>query len=276
MSKVPKIFHQIWYQGEANIPLHLQEYRLSWIDKHKHYQFVLWNQHKIESLINSTNETIKKLYYSYDLMIQRIDFAKYIILYFYGGIYIDMDVKCLSSIDTIFETHHDKNVILSYSPTNFAHSLSLNVIGLRLNEKLINNGIMACTPKHALLENIIIQAMTNRNTVFRKLGKNFLHIFYTTGPVMVTQAYRNTVDKHDIVILDNSYFEACNIYNVKESCNPPNHAIALHVYEGSWQTSSEKQIVNVYFFLQKYVKVLLFIILVLILVKYYTKKRKSL
>lgn len=251
MSSIPKIIHQIWYQGEANIPDHLRDYRQSWIHKHPNYQFVLWDQPKIESLLDKMNIEIKELYHAYDLMIQRIDVAKYIILYVFGGIYIDMDVKCLKSLDTIYNAHPDKNVILSLCPYNFFHSLVLKLVGLRSNENLINNGVIACVPQHPLLEAIIVQAMKNKDTLLKVLRKNFLHIFYTTGPVMVTQAFREFKNDSDIAILDNTYFEACDIDSVKNGCVPPSHAVALHVYEGSWHTSYEKWIVKVYFFIEK-------------------------
>jgi len=276
MSNIPKIIHQIWYQGEANIPDHLRNYRQSWMDKHPNYQFVLWDQSKIESLVDKMNIEIKELYHAYDLMIQRIDFAKYIILYIFGGIYIDMDVKCLKSLDTIYNAHPDKNVILSLCPYNFFHSLLLKLVGLRSNENLINNGVIACIPQHALLRAIIVQAGKNKNTVLKNLNKNFLHIFYTTGPVMVTQAFREFKNNTDITILDNTYFEACDIDSVKNGCVPPSHAVALHVYEGSWMSSHEKWIVNIYFFIEKYFVLLILISIAFAISKYLKKPAKRL
>lgn len=270
MSNIPRIIHQIWYQGELNVPSHLQAYRQTWMDIHKKYVFVLWDKDRIEALINSLPRSIKKLYYSYELMIQRIDFAKYIILYIYGGIYIDMDVKCLKSLDTIYEKYSDKNVILSLCPYNFFHALSLRLVGLRGDEKLINNGVIACTPNNSFLLNVIEQAKKNRQTIFEALPRNFLHIFYTTGPVMVTHAFRNTKKRQDIVVLDNTYFEACDIDNVRKGCVPPSHAVALHVYEGSWVSSTEKSFINMYFFLERNSRILLCILIVLyIIIKTY-------
>jgi mannosyltransferase OCH1-like enzyme len=274
MSKIPLKIHQIWYQGESNVPPHLQAYRQSWIDIHPNYSFVLWDKDSIETLIKGFPPAISTLYYSYELMIQRIDFAKYVILYAYGGIYIDMDVKCLQSLDTIYKKHPDKNVILSLCPYNFLHSLSLGLVGLRLNENLINNGVIACTPRHSFLLNIIRQAETNRPTVFKAVS-SFLHIFYTTGPVMVTHAFRNTKRREDIVVLDNTYFEACDIDSVKNGCIPPSHAVALHVYEGSWHSSSEKSVVNMYFFMERNSKTLLFILFIMyIIFRTPTNKRR--
>lgn len=273
MSHIPKIIHQIWYQGETNIPDHLRDYRQSWVDKHPNYLFVLWDQSRIESLIDTMNYETQETYHSYDLMIQRIDFAKYVILYTFGGIYLDMDVKCLKSLDTIYNAHPDKNVILSLCPYNFFHSLSLRLVGLRSNENLINNGVIACVPQHPLLNAIIRLAKNNKDTIFKVLGKNFLHIFHTTGPVMVTQAFREFKNDTDIAILDNTYFEACDIDNVRNGCVPPSHAVGLHVYEGSWMSSHEKWIVNIYFFIEKYFMLLISLSIVFVMYKYLKNKK---
>lgn len=121
-------------------------------------------------------------------MIQRIDFAKYVILYIFGGVYIDIDVKCLKSLDSIYNEHSDKNLILSLCPPNFIYRLLLGFAGLHLGERLINNGVIFSIPQHPFLLAIIKQAEQNKNTILKVLGKNFLHIFHTTGPVMVTMA----------------------------------------------------------------------------------------
>jgi hypothetical protein len=252
MSDIPRIIHQIWYQGKSEIPEHLFDYRKAWVKMHPGYQFVLWDQQRIESVINKLPEQIQKLYYSYELMIQRIDFAKYVILYLFGGIYIDMDVKCLASLEKIFIANKDKKVILSLCPYNFFHVMLLQLVGLRPNEKLINNGVIACVAWHPFLLAVINQAALNRHTIFKSLGKNFLNIFFTTGPVMVTHAARKFVNHPDIAILDNSYFEACDIDSVKNGCVPPPHAIGLHVYEGSWMTSLEKGVLKLFFFIRSH------------------------
>lgn len=47
MTNIPKKIHQIWYQGESNIPSYLNEYRQSWIKIHPKYEFYLWDKDNI-------------------------------------------------------------------------------------------------------------------------------------------------------------------------------------------------------------------------------------
>lgn len=260
---IPRIFHQIWYQGESRLPLHLKEYRQSWIAQHPNFTFAFWDQPSIENLVNQSEPWIKDHYFSYELMIQRIDFAKYVILHHFGGIYMDIDVKCIKPIDDLLSEHSEKNVILSKCPYDFVHHSLMFFIGLRLGEPLINNGIMMCNKGHSIMTSIMKTCFENRATIFRLFGNNFLHIFATTGPVAVTKAFRK-VPKGDVTVLDHTFFEACDIHDVKKYCEIPKHAIGLHVYEGSWVSPFEKLLTNSYFFIKdRFVLIIIFLIIFL-------------
>lgn len=58
------------------------------------YQYTLWNETMLDDLISSEYPDIKELYNSYDHWVKRLDVAKYLVLYQFGGWYIDMDVIC--------------------------------------------------------------------------------------------------------------------------------------------------------------------------------------
>ena len=105
---IPKIIHQIWFQGESEIPPHLNEYRRTWKELNPEFKMMFWDKERIEFLVNKTEWS--DVYYSSPLMIQKIDIAKYIILLEYGGIYIDIDIKCIKPIRTILS--EGKNVLL--------------------------------------------------------------------------------------------------------------------------------------------------------------------
>ena len=63
---IPRIIHQIWFQGESEIPPHLQEYRNTWIKIHPEYEIKLWDQKLIDILLEQIDLVwLSKLYYSY-------------------------------------------------------------------------------------------------------------------------------------------------------------------------------------------------------------------
>ena len=91
----------------------------------------------IENLLNKPNNIkFKKIYYDFDEDIMRIDFAKYLILWNIGGIYIDLDIciigKSISHLfnkDYFFVRWHDSklpyNAILG---TKSKNSLYLDIL----------------------------------------------------------------------------------------------------------------------------------------------------
>src|SRR5579859_1748998 len=107
---IPKLLHQIWFQGEANIPDKFNSYRESWRKHNPTYSFATWNEKSINEIM--PNE-LKETYDSFDLTIQKIDYAKYVILYLHGGMYVDMDMMCLRSLDTLLD--QDKDLIVGYA-----------------------------------------------------------------------------------------------------------------------------------------------------------------
>lgn len=264
--RIPKIIHQIWFQGEDKIPEHMLVYHRSWKEKCPDYILKVWGETEIKELMETVPEWIGDTYNSYDKMIQKIDFAKYAILYVHGGIYIDMDVKCLKSLNHT-PGLQTKKAIFSIMPYNTCQKLLLMTLGMSFNRDIINNGIIFCEPKSDIMLDTMKEAVKNKDNIFKGIS-NMLYVFASTGPVCLTKAvYRYNGD--DIQFLDNTYFEACDIDSVRNGCTPPGHAIGLHVYEGSWVTGNENILVKTYFFIQtNFHLLLIFFILFFVFKKY--------
>jgi len=254
--KIPKTIHQIWFQGEDQIPPNLLEYHESWKTLNPDYKILVWDQPKIEKLINQQEPWIKETYFFYEKMIQKIDFAKYVILYTYGGIYMDMDIKCLQSLNNT-PSINESDIILSDMPTLLIQKIiSSFYLKKYSSNNFINNGTIMCIPKSELLYSILQEAYNLKH--FTKLLLNSMHVFATTGPFCLTLAYnkfKNTdnFQKTKIKILDKSYFENCTIFEYRnKTCEPPPHAIGIHYYANLWISPVEKHLVSLYDFFIKY------------------------
>ena len=74
---IRKNLHQIWWQGEINIPKKYKIYRKSWFKNHAKWKYYLWDKHSFEKLLYRINNSfLIKIYNKLPLMIQKIDFAK--------------------------------------------------------------------------------------------------------------------------------------------------------------------------------------------------------
>jgi hypothetical protein len=277
---IPKVIHQIWFQGEEKIPEHLQIYHKSWIDKNPSFEVKVWDEISIQAVLKEYNDTkTTEMYNNYRYMIQKIDLAKYIILYIYGGIYIDMDIKCIQPITDDFIKGND--VILSEMVYNIFHSLLFTTVGHTFTDTIINNGVIMVIPKHPILLYTIEEANNKKESFYYYVNKP-IYVFSSTGPICLTLAtkkYKSENKDTNIKILDKTYFEGCDLIQVNNNtCNIPSNAIGIHLYENSWLDSSDNVFVAIVSFLMKYMYfifafIVLFIGFVLLKpMKYFKKK----
>tara|TARA_B100002019_G_C21157058_1_gene541260 strand:+ start:293 stop:991 length:699 start_codon:yes stop_codon:yes gene_type:complete len=108
-----KIIHQIFFNiGKGELKdikpfykcyKHNKEYC-----KKNNIKYKLWSRKQVEKLLEKPkNKEFKKLYYDFDQDIMRIDFGRYLILWNYGGIYIDLDICIMNkSIKSLFEKEY--------------------------------------------------------------------------------------------------------------------------------------------------------------------------
>ena len=263
---IPKIIHQIWFQGEENIPEHLKAFHKSWIDINPKFEVKVWDEKSIqEVLVKFNDKETTDMYNNYVYMIQKIDLAKYVILYMYGGIYIDMDIKCLKPITDEFIG--DNDVILSELVYNFFHASIFIGVGHNITEKIINNGVIMTVPKHPILLYTIEQAKKNKNSFYYYINKT-IYVFSSTGPICLTLAtkkFKSENKSSKIKIIDETYFEPCDLIQVNnEDCKFPDNAIGVHLYENSWLDTSDNLFMAIVSYIVKYKYVFIFLIVFLV------------
>ena len=255
---IPRIIHQIWFQDNyqneinllkikninldrifsSNIPQKFKKNIIKMFSFNADYYYILWNQETIEKYV--LFEPYKKLYYSYDLMIQKIDLAKYLILYLYGGIYIDVDTYNLKCFDKIFNLYPKADLLLSKSvPFNFFEA-KLASKNLNCNMKnFINNGILISKKNHyfwiLLMQEMIKQKNKNNEPIYNYLFN--IKVFNTTGPAIMTNVFQkfNFLFKNT-VLLENKFFEPCVGFD--PTCVPNKDTITYHQHTSTWYKNS--------------------------------------
>lgn len=250
-----KIIHQIWWQGENNIPNKYKTFRKKWIYTHNSWKFILWDKSLFEKLLQKLNNKFYNyIYLNLPYMIQKIDFCKYIIIYLYGGIYIDIDTVPEKKLDDLIYKIN-KDLILCKLELNF---LSYKYI-------LINNGII-----------MSIKYNNFFNYLFYLIYKNIKSKFYypkdwyileSTGPIVFTKAmimYLNNTKTNNYKILNSSYFESCetNKWGNKNICTKGLYI--THIHDCSWCSYKFKFILKHKFKIQ----IILILIIYFIVKKY--------
>jgi hypothetical protein len=101
---IPKIIHQIYHNFD-NIPYtekHLYVKSIKAIKKHcPEYEHRIWNDEDSIKLIKDNLPQFLDFYMNLRYKIQRVDFIKYMVLYVYGGIFVDMDDIILRSLNPL-------------------------------------------------------------------------------------------------------------------------------------------------------------------------------
>ena len=275
---IPRIIHQTWKTDK--IPEVWVESVNACKDIHKSYKYILWTHATMKDFVKKEYPEFYKTYNSYPNVIQRCDAFRYLVLYKYGGIYIDMDIKCLKPITDEFLS--DNDVILSELVYNFFHASLFVCVGHNAMEKIINNGVIMTVPKHPILLYTIEQAKKNKNSFYYNINKT-IYVFSSTGPICLTFAtkkFKSENESSKIKIIDETYFEACDLIQVNnEECKFPEHAIGVHLYENSWLDTSDNIFISIVSFIVKYKYLFIFLIVFLILffivkpMKYFKKMK---
>jgi alpha 1,6-mannosyltransferase len=110
-NKIPKVINQIWLDKEVDdneIPptkyLKLG-YPQSWIILNKDFHYKLWNRKKIVALFDEIPEfkPFYKFWLNLAQHIERCDFSRFMIMFARGGMYCDLDFKCVKDITPLIE-----------------------------------------------------------------------------------------------------------------------------------------------------------------------------
>ena len=99
-STVPAIIHQTWRDAHS-IPESWQKASNSCRALHPNYQYRFWTDKEARCLIEKEFPCLLSTYDAYPYDIQRADVIRLIVLYVYGGIYLDMDIVCLKPLDQL-------------------------------------------------------------------------------------------------------------------------------------------------------------------------------
>lgn len=175
---IPSIIHQTW--KNTVIPENWKEAVASCKEINGDLEYMQWTDASMEEFVKKNYSDFYPVYSSYKYPIQRCDAFRYLILYTYGGIYLDMDTVC-------------KKTLKSFLNYDLVLAKSAN-----LDSSFTNSFIMAA-PQHPFIKFCIdhLPAYANNKVYF---GKH-LHIMNSTGPSFLTAMLK----KYKLETIPNHY-----------------------------------------------------------------------
>jgi mannosyltransferase OCH1-like enzyme len=99
-NPVPRILHQT-YRDVDSIPFQWQQASNSCRTLHSNYEYKFWTDNEGRRLIEKEFSCLLSTFDSYPYNIQRADVIRLVVLYIYGGIYLDMDIIFLKVLNNL-------------------------------------------------------------------------------------------------------------------------------------------------------------------------------
>ena len=197
--------------------------------------FKVWNENKITKLIKSVDDKYIKYYNKLIINKSKEDFAKYLILYKHGGLYVNnLLLKCNRNYNILGEYVLSKKVNILFIEEN--ESIGLERGLLKKESNIINDDIIYISEKD---NELILYVLNNIN--YDKIPQNQYQTKLQLGNYFLTNQVNNFYFKHEfknVDVLNYSVIpnELLNIKYKKElypnTIDLINPAIKLSEYSG--------------------------------------------
>lgn len=207
---IPKIIIQTW--KTKKLCTKYKEWSLTWKKYNPDYKYLLFDDNDCYRFIYNNYYKYIDLYESLSI-IEKTDMFRYLVLHYYGGIYVDMDTICFKSLTPLLNL--------------FENSL---ITGIEYNEPLQYLQWFIACPKNCKIMIELVNEIYKRSWI--KPLKSLIMksndlIYYTTGPVMYTYVLKNT--KESVVVLEKGKL-GCYDKNLINQ-----NSYLQHLFEGSWK-----------------------------------------
>lgn len=202
-----KFIHLISINNDENFS---NKNLLSWLKFNSDWKCKKWNSNMINNFLKTNYQKIFNYYTKVDEN-KKKHIASYLILYHFGGIYINSDLICLKPIKYLLKFFRKYNVILSKYPNiNFLEKVYYQILGIYDTNNIISNEIMISKKNNSfwmMLINEIIDKPTN------------FPIEYHTGYIMLSNIYyKNQNILKDVIRANNNFLIPCNKFS--QNCTP--------------------------------------------------------
>jgi mannosyltransferase OCH1-like enzyme len=203
-------------QGWENLPTKFRPNVQSLHELNPTFEHLQWDEEGLRRECAKISPAVLKKFNSFQTMLQKVDLGRYVVLYNYGGVSVDTDMKSLKPImATPNVRDHDFIVSSAAFPIGLAG--------------WVNNALIMCRSQHPILHELIMSIAEDRRAAADFATKELL-TSATTGPGKF-----NTIlatHRSEIFVLDNAYFEPC--FSVDPLCAPGPQSIMDHQHELSW------------------------------------------
>ena len=167
------------------------------------YKFMFFTDKDIDKFIKEEYPQYYSTYKRLPVIIQKIDFFRYIAVYHYGGIYFDLDMTGLYPLDNILKYECVFPVDTILTPVKCASNRFKKYCD-KGYDYILGQYAFGAKPKHPFIKALIDGINDNIDKYIQKFKTNqTLHYVYaSTGPDYVMNIYLDYKDKNNIHVLE--------------------------------------------------------------------------
>jgi hypothetical protein len=219
----PKIFYQTW--KNKDLPKNFSENREKWLtllgSGSNEWQIPLLTDADLRELVKTRFPKYLKAYDSFTENIERVDFARYIMMYL-GGVYADLDTYPLKPIEKWVGMN---KIVLGREPLEH----SREIYG---REVVLCNAFMISPPGQRMWIDLMDFIVENYEPHYKPV--------YNTGPMAMTLFLEANPSKFtNIVITDPCVFFPLlgDGHSVSKGCDLERDSYVVHVWSNTWVTN---------------------------------------
>lgn len=162
VERIPRIIHQI-YKNDT-IPEKWSQAHRSCLEQNPpgNWTHFLWTDENARDFIRNFHSWFLPIYDSYPYDVQRIDALRYLLLYHFGGIYLDLDVGCKKDLSPLLK---HRAVFGKTSPYG------------------VSNDVMGAEKGHELFRALVL-SLEGKN---HYRGTKYPTVMLSTGPMFVSR-----------------------------------------------------------------------------------------
>ena len=183
---IPKTVMQTWKTDE--VPEMWKAGQLSVKEHFSGWTYVFLNDLQMYDFVSKEYPQFYDAFCALPYSIQRADILRYLWLYSYGGLYLDLDFKVLRSFEAFVSSCEAELMVV--------HSSNVSSV--------LTNSIILAKPKIQVLYDIVVTALNNRSNR-SKISKH-LHVMITTGPMAFHKALNQASFRGTYLVLPRSLF----------------------------------------------------------------------
>ncbi len=223
IERIPRIIHQMW--KDNNIPSELEPVVRSVKENHPNYEYLFWTDETIMGFISKEYPEILFFYTQLPYPIQRSDLARLLILFHYGGVYVDLDMYIEKPLDSLLKGR----CFLGYEKPNSSFE----------NIPIISNALIGSEKQGRFITqcvDTIIEYIRTKNIPEDR------YILESTGPILMNRVYQEFFEYDHVNIYPHDYFfpltqeeieQHGDVQTVTASIKGSG-SFGVHLFFGSW------------------------------------------